>query len=233
MSLPTLLVPGLLCSPRLFAAQMPMLWRQGPVMVAARTRDDTMAGIATRILADAPPRFTLAGLSMGGYVAFEIMRQAPERVAKLVLMDTTARPDAPEKSEHRRALVAQAEAGQLREVAAQLFPQLVHRSRHEDEVLKVIIAQMALETGREAFALQQNAIISRPDSRPSLPAIACPTLVMVGDGDELIPPEHSREIAEAIPGARLSLIPGAGHLTTLEAPDAVNAALDAWLAEPS
>ena len=223
MSLPTVLVPGLLCSPRLFAAQLPVLWRHGPVMVAARTRDGPMAAIAARILADAPPRFALAGLSMGGYVAFEVMRQAPERVAKLVLMDTTARPDAPEKSEHRRALVAQAEAGQLREVAAQLFPQLVH--------LKVIIAQMALETGREAFALQQNAIITRPDSRPSLSAIACPTLVVVGDGDELLPPEHSREITEAIPGARLTLIPGAGHLTTLEAPDAVNAALDAWLVE--
>ena len=102
-SLPIVLIPGLLASARLYAEQVPELWRFGPVTVADHTRDDTMTGIATRILAAAPPKFALIGLSMGGYISFEIMRLAPERVAKLALLDTSARPDLPEQSEARRA----------------------------------------------------------------------------------------------------------------------------------
>ena len=115
-SLPIVLVPGLLGSPRLYGEQIPELWRLGPVTVATHTRDDSMGGIARRILASAPARFALAGLSMGGYVCFEILRQAPERVAKLVLLDTSARSDAPEQSEQRRAQIemARARAGSLR-----------------------------------------------------------------------------------------------------------------------
>src|SRR6185436_3376359 len=100
--LPTVLIPGLLCTPRLYAEQLPSLWRFGSVTVADHTRDDSMPGIARRILAQAPPKFALIGLSMGGYVAFEVQRQAPERVAKLALLDTTARPDAPEQTEQRK-----------------------------------------------------------------------------------------------------------------------------------
>lgn len=228
--LPTVLVQGLLCSPRLFAPQLPALWVHGPVTVSGRTRDDTIAGIAGRILAEAPPRFALAGLSMGGYIALEIARQAPERVARLALLDTSARPDTPEQSERRRGQIARARAGQLAAVADELYPLIVHRTRREDGELRKLVALMAEETGVEAFVLQQTAIIGRADSRPSLSAIRCPTLVLVGDGDELIPPEHSREMAEGIPGARLVLIPGAGHLSTLEEPAAVNAALTEWLA---
>ena len=104
--LPIVLVPGLLCTPRLYAAQIDEVWRAGPVTIADHTRDDSMAGVARRILADAPPRFALAGLSMGGYIAFEILRQAPGRVARLALLDTTARPDTPEQTEARRAQIA-------------------------------------------------------------------------------------------------------------------------------
>ena len=100
--LPTVLIPGLLCTPRLYAEQIPALWRFGPVTVANHTHDDSMAGIARRILAHAPPRFTLIGLSMGGYVAFEVQRQAPDRVARLALLDTTARPDGPEQTDQRK-----------------------------------------------------------------------------------------------------------------------------------
>src|SRR5215510_13742427 len=103
--LPTVLIPGLLCTARLYAEQIPALWRFGPVTVADRTRDDSMAAIARRILAQAPPRFALIGLSMGGYIAFEILRQAGERVAKLALLDTTARPDLPEQTEKRKVQV--------------------------------------------------------------------------------------------------------------------------------
>jgi pimeloyl-ACP methyl ester carboxylesterase len=115
--LPVVLVPGLTCSARLYADQIPALWRLGPVTVADHTRDDSIAAVARRILAAAPPRFALAGLSMGGYIAFEIMRQAPERVAKLALLDTSARGEAPEQTERRKAVIALAKSGRYAEVA--------------------------------------------------------------------------------------------------------------------
>jgi len=128
--LPVVLVPGLTCSARLYADQIPALWRFGPVMVADHRRDDSMAAIARRILANAPPRFALVGLSMGGYIAFEIMRQAPARVAKLALLDTGARPEAPEQTERRRTALALAKAGRYSEVLDLAYPVYVHRNRH-------------------------------------------------------------------------------------------------------
>src|SRR5437667_12153569 len=129
-SMPILLVPGLVSSPRIYAPVMPALWQFGPVTVANHIRDDHMALIARRILAEAPPRFALAGHSMGGYIAFEILRPAPERVAKLALFSTQARPDAPEASEKRRALIARARAGHYHEVLDSLLPGFVHPSLH-------------------------------------------------------------------------------------------------------
>jgi pimeloyl-ACP methyl ester carboxylesterase len=228
-ALPTILVPGLTCSARLYAEQIPALWRFGPVIVADHTRDDSMAGIARRILAAAPPRFALAGLSMGGYIAFEIMRQAPERVAKLALLDTGARAETAQQTERRKVPIALAESGRYAEVPDIAFPLYVHRSRHGDVALKRLVRMMAEETGVEAFLRQQQAIITRPDSRPGLTAIKSPTLVLVGDGDEATPPELAREIAGAIPGARLVVIADCGHLSTLEQPEMVTAALLDWL----
>jgi len=224
-ALPIVLVPGLTCSARLYAEQIPALWRFGPVMVADHTRDDSMAAIARRILTAAPPRFALAGLSMGGYIAFEIMRQAPERVAKLALLDTDARVETPEQTERRKAPIALAKSGRYAEVPDIAFPLYVHRSRHNDTALKQLVRMMAQETGIEAFLRQQQAIMSRPDSRPGLAAIKCPTLVLVGDGDEATLPELAREIAAAIAGARLAIIADCGHLSTLEQPERVTAAL--------
>jgi pimeloyl-ACP methyl ester carboxylesterase len=228
-TLPIVLVPGLLCTPRLYAEQIPALWRHGPVTIADHVRDDSMAGIAARILAAAPPRFALAGLSMGGYIAFEILRQAPERVARLALLDTQARPDTPEQSERRRAQVALARAGKMAEVVDQQYPLMVQRRRLGDHGLRALVLQMAEEIGAAGFARQQDAIIGRPDSRPGLAQIACPTLVLVGEDDELTPPDRAREIAEAIPHARLVVVPDSGHLSTLEQPDAVTAALETWI----
>jgi pimeloyl-ACP methyl ester carboxylesterase len=230
MALPTVLIPGLACSARLWAEQVPALWRYGPVMVADHTRQDSMAAIAASILAEAPPRFALAGLSMGGYISFEILRQAPERVAKLALLDTQATPDPPEASERRRAQVALARQGRLREVVDQLFPNLVHPARADDEVLLELSYRMAEEVGAEGFARQQAAIIGRPDSRPDLAGIACPTLVLVGDGDSITPEARAREMAGAIAGAQLIIVPASGHLSTLEQPQMVSAALEAWAA---
>ena len=222
-SLPIVLVPGLNCSARLYAEQIPALWRFGPVTVADHTRDDSIAAIARRILAAAPPRFALAGLSMGGYIALEIMRQAPQRVARLALLDTGPRPETPEQTQGRRHRIELAKAGRFAEVADAQFPLLVHRARHGDAALKNLVRTMAEETGADAFLRQQQAIMGRPDSRPTLAAIKCPTLILVGDGDELTPPSLSQEMAAGISGARLVVVPDCGHLSTLERPEAVNA----------
>ena len=177
-ALPIVLIPGLTCTARLYAEQIPALWQFGPVTVADHRRDDSMAAIARRILAAAPPRFALAGLSMGGYIAFEIMRQAAGRVAKLALLDTGARADTPEQTERRKVVIALAKEGRYAEIPDLAFPLYVHRNRHGDEALKRIVREMAEQTGVEAFFRQQQAIIGRPDSRPGLAAIACPTLVL-------------------------------------------------------
>jgi pimeloyl-ACP methyl ester carboxylesterase len=220
-ALPIVLVPGLLGSPRLFAEQIPELWRLGPVTVATHTRDDSMGAIAQRILASAPARFALAGLSMGGYICFEIARRAPRRIARLVLLDTSARSDAPEQSEQRRSQIELARAGRLGEVMDALFPRLVHARRWGDESLRRIVRAMMQEVGVEGFINQQTATMGRPDSRSGLTAIRCPTLVIVGDGDVLTPPDRAEEIASGIPGAHLSVIRDSGHLSTLEQPAAV------------
>jgi pimeloyl-ACP methyl ester carboxylesterase len=225
MSVPIVFVPGLLATPRMYADQIAQLWPFGPVTVANHTRDETVAAIARRILADAPPQFALVGLSMGGYISLEIMRQAASRVTRLGLLDTSARPDAPEQSEGRRALIALARSGRFAEIADMLYPRLVDKSRLNDAALRQVVRLMAQEVGPDGFARQQTAIIGRPDSRPGLSAIRCPTLVLVGDGDALTPPELASEMAAGIHSARLVKVPGCGHLSTLEQPAAVSKAL--------
>jgi pimeloyl-ACP methyl ester carboxylesterase len=228
-ALPIVMIPGLLATPRLYAEQIPELWALGPVTVAAHTWDDSMAAIARRILESAPPRFALVGLSMGGYISFEILRIAPHRIVKLALLDTSARPDAPEQTAQRQTQVALARGGRLGEVIDMQFPRLVHPTHQGNESLRRIVRTMAEEVGVEAFARQQQAIMERADSRPGLGNIRCPTLVLVGDGDVLTPPALAAEIAEGIPGARLVTIPASGHISTLEQPRSVTQELVAHL----
>lgn len=228
--MPIVLVPGLNCSARLYAEQIPALWRFGPVQVADHTRDDSMEAIAAGILAHAPPRFALVGLSMGGYIALTMVRQAPARVHKLALLDTSARPETPEQSERRKPQIALAQGGHFAEVPPLQFPVFVHRNRQHDEALRARVRSMAEETGAEAFLRQQKAIMTRPDMRPLLASITCPTLVLVGDGDELTPPPLSEEIAAGIDGSRLVVIADCGHLSTMERPEAVNRELVEWMA---
>jgi pimeloyl-ACP methyl ester carboxylesterase len=227
--LPILLVPGLNCSPRLYAPQLPALWRFGPVTVADHTRDDTMAAIAQRILAFAPPRFALAGLSMGGYIALEIVRQAADRVVKLALLDTGSRADTPEATAKRHASIALAESGKFNNVIDPQFPLYVHSSRAADTALKAEYLAMCHDVGPQAYVRQQKAIMNRVDSRPLLPSIRCPTLVLVGEQDAATPPALSDEMAAAIPGARLVKVADCGHLSTMERPEAVTAALVGWM----
>lgn len=229
-TLPVLLVPGLLCTPRLYIDQIPALWRFGPVVVADHTRDDSMSGIAQRILANAPPRFALIGLSMGGYVSFELLRQAPDRVAKLALLDTTARPDLPEQTEQRKRQIDMARSGRFAAISDLLYPKFVAASRQNDRALQSIVRTMAEEVGPEAFVRQQTAILKRVDSRPDLALVRCPTLVVVGEHDVLTPSDRAAEIAAAIPSARQVVIADCGHLSALEQPQAVTRALTEFLA---
>ena len=227
--LPLVLIPGLLASPRLYAPQIPELWRAGPVMIADHTRDDSISGVARRILAGAPRLFALAGLSMGGYIAFEMLRIAPERIARLALLDTSAWPDTAEQSAARRVQMALAAQGEFAEVLNGLFPRLVHRTRREDVALRAAFDLMAEEVGLDGYLRQQAANLGRADSRPTLAHIRCPTLVLVGDGDEVTPPERADEMARGIAGARLVSVPQCGHLSTLERPEDVTRALLEWL----
>ena len=166
---------------------------------------------------------------MGGYIAFEIMRQAPERVAKLALINTQARPDTPEATARRRGMMARATAGQYRAVLDELFPGFVHPSRREDAGLRQLVYDMGDDIGVEAFVRQQTAMISRPDSRPMLAGIKCPTLVLSGDEDNTIPNSLSVEMADNIHNAKLVILADCGHLPQPEQPQATADALVEWL----
>ncbi len=224
-SFPTVLVPGLFCTPRCFATQTPALWQFGPVTIADHRRDDSVAAIARRILAAAPPTFALGGISMGGYIALEMLRQAPQRVMKLALICTSARPDTPEQTDRRRQQIELAQKGRFADIAKLAFPLMFHPNHHGDDSLREAVRSMAQDTGPEAFVRQQLAIIGRADSRPHLAAVTCPTLVLAARNDEVIPAEWSKEMADGIAGAKLVTLEESGHLSTLEKPREVNEAL--------
>jgi len=223
-------IPGLNCTDALFAPQREALVARATTEVADHAQDDTIEAIAQRLLANAPPIFSLCGLSMGGYVALEVLRLAPERVSRLALLDTRASPDTPEDADRRQRLIEHAEAGRLLNVHMVLWPRLVHPARVGDLGLEETVKTMMADTGAQGFIRQQKAVLSRPDYRPGLAAIRCPTLIMVGEEDVITPPSMAREMAEAIPNAQSIVIPACGHLSTLEQPDAVSKALEALLA---
>lgn len=227
--MPILLVPGFACSARIYAPIVPALWRIGPVMVANHIRDDSIGAIARRILGEAPPRFALAGHSMGGYISFEIMRQAPERVAKLALINTQARPDTPEATAVRRARIARVRNGGLHAVIDEMLPQLVLPTRAVEPALRRLFHDMADDVGPEGFINNQTAMIARVDSRPILESIKCRTLVLTTDHDMLIPNALSKEMADGIEGAKLVIIPDCGHCPQPERPEATADALINWL----
>ncbi len=228
---PLVLLPGLLCSESLWRHQIAGLADIADCTVADLTGHETMAAMAAHVLDGAPPAFALAGLSMGGYLAQEIMRLAPQRVTRLAILDSSARSDSTAQAERRRGLIELARSGRFRDVTSRLLPLFIHPDRLGDVALTDTIMGMAESVGREAFLRQQSAIMSRPDGRDDLSRIACPTLVLCGRQDELTPLELHEEMAAAIPDARLVVIEDCGHLPTLERPDEVNAAMRAWLLE--
>ena len=230
MKEPLVLVPGLSCNAALYAPQWPALADGRPILVADHARDDTLSAIVKRLLAAAPPRFALCGLSMGGYVAFEVMRQAPERVTRLALLDTSAKPATPETNIPREQMIALAEKGAFDNVTTLLWQRLVAPARLTDEPLRLLVRRMADEIGAEGFVRQQKAIMQRPDSRPVLTGLSIPVLVLVGQEDDITPVAEAREMAGLVGGAvRLAIVPGCGHLSTLEAPEAATAELLRWL----
>lgn len=225
-----ILIPGLLCSDALFTDQVSGLEDVANVRIGRVLKQDNLEGMARSILRSAPERFALAGLSLGGYVAFEIMRQAPERVERLALLNTNARADRPEQVAFRRMLIGLANTMGPRNVQAAALPMLIHKSRLTERALVDRVLNMADAVGRAAFVRQQQAIIDRPDNRAFLAEITCPTVVIVGEQDVLTPVKVAQEMHEGIAGSRLEVIPDCGHLSTMERPAVVNAILKEWLA---
>lgn len=229
--LPLVLLPGLLCDAALWAHQRRHLADVAVVSVPDLTGADSVGDLARHVLDTAPPRFALAGLSMGGYVAFEILRQAPERVARLCLVDTTARPDTDEQKERRQGLIRLAKTGKFKGVTPRLLPLLIHPDRMEEDAVAGEVMRMAERVGRDAFCRQQTAILTRPDSRPDLTRIQVPTLVITGREDQLTPPDRGQEMADGIAEAKFALVEQCGHLAPLERPQATTALMRLWLTQ--
>ena len=222
---------GQLLTDDVWAPQVEALAPGYDVVLADHARDDTVAGMAQRLLAAAPERFHLVAHAMGGFTAFEVMRQQPERVLSLVLIATLAPNDGPAQTERRQGYIRLVEAGRFDQVVEERVPILLPPDRREEGPLLARVRQMAADTGAERFLTQQRAIMSRIDSRPSLAAIEVPTLVIRGAQDGITTQAHQDEILAGIPHARFVEMSRVGHLPTLEAPDETNRLLKDWLAE--
>ena len=225
------LLPGLLNTRRVFEQQIEALSDIADCIVPELWRHDTMGAMAEATLAMAPPTFALVGFSMGGYVAFEILRRAAEKVERLALMDTQATPDSAESTKRRRALLDQTKIGRFRGVQRTLLPQLVHSRHINDDAITQPIFDMAQEIGADGFVREQRAIIDRADSRRLLVDIDIPTVVIVGRQDQVTPLPRSAEMAADIADSRLVVLEECGHMSPLEKPAEVTASLRRWLSQ--
>src|SRR3954468_2041562 len=200
---PILLIPGLNCDARVYRDTVETLWQFGSVTIANHLDGEGLPEIAADILRQAPPSFALGGFSMGGYIALEMLRQAPRRVTKLALIDTNARADAPETTELRRRRIEAVRAGKFSMVVQQSFAGIVHPTHAGDEALLATHKAMAENCGPDAYIRHQLAIIARPDFRGDLQQIGVPTVVIVGDADTISPVDTAREMAANIPQSHL------------------------------
>ncbi|HVP84154.1 MAG TPA: alpha/beta hydrolase [Rhizomicrobium sp.] len=223
------LIPSQLCTELVFAPQMPVLSAFARPRVFVQRDRDTVGAMARSVLDASPQRFTLITHGMGGFVAFEMLRRDPKRIEKLVLMSALAPADTPKQTERRMGYIRLVEQGRYDGIIEERIPMLVHPSRVGDEKLTGVLRRMASDTGAETFQRQQRAIMARPDSRPMLASIACPTMLVFGRQDGITTIEHQKEMLEAIPDVRLEVIEDCGHMMTLEKPDEVNALLKAFL----
>lgn len=226
---PLVLVPGLLCDDALWEPQIDWLSDIAEPTVGDTLQDDSLSNMAARILDAAPNRFALAGLSMGGYVCMEIMRQAPERVERLALLDTSGRADSAEQNRRRRGLIELAKIGKFKGVTPRLMPLLIHTERQQDTALTTCVIDMASRVGQRGFLRQQTAIMKRISQLEAMRNYDLPVMVLCGREDALTPLKLHEEMADSIPDARLCIIEKCGHLSTLERPHAVTALLRDWL----
>lgn len=232
---PLVFLPGMLCDRRLWQAQIEALGDERATSAPDLTAADSIEALAEAVLAAAPERFVLIGLSMGGYVALEMARQliaagSLGRLEKLALIATSARPDTAAQSRVRRELLELAKRGRFQGVTPKLLPTLIWHGRTGDQRLTGTIFAMAADLGREGFIRQETAVMNRPDQRPTLPRIACPTLILCGDHDRRTPPECSEEMHARLPDSRYRLLEDCGHLPPLEMPQQVTALLADFLA---
>ena len=232
MALQTLvLLPGLLNTRRVYESQIADLADIADAIVPELWHHDSIGAMADAALKAAPDRFALGGFSMGGYVCFEILRRAPERVERLALMDTQAVPDTPEATARRRGFIEQTRLGRFHGVQPSLLPQIVHRDHLGDQSIIQPILEMAAEVGADGFCREQTAMIARADSRPLLVDIGVPTLVLVGRQDIATPLVRAEEMAADIGHSQLVVIEKCGHMAPLEKPAEVSAALRRWLTQ--
>lgn len=229
--LPVVLLPGMMCDARLFAPQMAILSLACSVMVSPLTGADSIEKLAERVLADAPQRFVLGGLSMGGIVAMEIARQAPERVAGLILMDTNPLPESAARSATREPQMIGARTGRLEEIIREeMKPNYLAPGPRRTEILDLVV-DMAMALGAEVFVDQSRALQRRPDQQSTLRRLKCPALVLCGEHDTLCPLARHTLMDDLIPQSQLRVISGAGHLPVLEQPDAVTSAIATFLSD--
>lgn len=223
------LIPGLICNQNLWAHQIVALREVTAITVVDHRKAEGLAELAAQILDSQSGPFALAGHSMGGYVAFEVMRQGGEKVSKLALIATSARQDTLDMAGRRRDFIKLAQRGKFRGVSPMLLRTFIHEDALDNEALRETVYRMAHETGAEGFIRQSEITLERPDSRPDLGDIGCPTLVLCGDADERTPPALAEEMAAGIPDSELVILPRCGHLPQLERPAATTRALKAWL----
>ncbi|WP_057913768.1 alpha/beta fold hydrolase [Peribacillus muralis] len=225
---PLILLPGTLCDERLW--EMVNLSDLAEVKVCDVSKADTIEGLAKSVLEDAPERFALAGLSLGGIISLEIMRLAPERVMKLALLDTNPNPPQPEQISGWERFIEMANNGQFLDITRKyLLPVLIHQDRRHDEALVSKIIDMAEKVGKVGYINQLKAVMTRSDQRSILSTIDCPTMILVGKEDMVCPVQMSEFLKEKIPGARLEIVNHSGHLSALEQPGKVSALLRDWL----
>jgi pimeloyl-ACP methyl ester carboxylesterase len=228
---PLVLLPGMMCDARLFGPQIEELSCERTLHLPPLTGHDTVEALAAGILADAPPRFALAGLSMGGIVAMEMFRQAPERVDRIALLDTNPVAETGEMKARREPQIARARQGRLMDVMREeMKPNYLAEGPRRKDILDLCM-DMAGALGPDVFVSQSRALQSRPDQQETLRAIVTPALVLCGQEDKPCPVERHELMHSLIPGSRLEIIPGAGHLSTLEQPALTTAALRRWLEE--
>lgn len=216
-----MLLPGMMCDARMWQAQIDVL--DVPVLVPNLGNHDNLADMAAGVLADAPDEFAIAGLSMGGILAFELWRQAPQRVSHLALIDTNPFADAPQRKSLRLEQIEQVLAGGLRKFAIEsLKPLYLAECNREDNELLETILDMAMDLGPDVFRRQSLALRNRQDSVEMLADIRCPAAVICGREDTLCPVAYHEYMAARIPGADLLIIDDCGHLASMEQPEAVN-----------